>query len=183
MQTHATSILFHAVLPLITLVSCNTMKILRTNVITHFPPILSSSSNIRSPSCIRATDGSKQQISWISCSVFLNKRLIDEIFWSELNWTLARVLRILSFFFDCKRHSCLTSLNIIQLSSSMALLSIILVICFFHAMWWDDNSTYWEISTLNPIIVITFSGSAAQRGLLPPRLRVLLITHNDVPSR
>jgi hypothetical protein len=32
------------------------------------------------------------------------------------------------------------------------------------------------------IIVIIFSGSAAQRGLWPPRSRGFLITHNDAPQ-
>jgi hypothetical protein len=31
-------------------------------------------------------------------------------------------------------------------------------------------------------IIIIFSGSAAQRGLWPPRLRGFLITHNDAPQ-
>jgi hypothetical protein len=36
----------------------------------------------------------------------------------------------------------------------------------------------------NPIIIIIiiFSGSAAQRGLCPPRPRGFLITHNDAPQ-
>jgi hypothetical protein len=32
------------------------------------------------------------------------------------------------------------------------------------------------------IIIIIFCGSAAQRGLLPPRSRSFLITHNDAPQ-
>jgi hypothetical protein len=32
------------------------------------------------------------------------------------------------------------------------------------------------------IIIIIFSGSAAQRGLWLPRLRCFLITHNDAPQ-
>jgi hypothetical protein len=32
------------------------------------------------------------------------------------------------------------------------------------------------------IIIIIYSGSAAQRGLWPPRSRGFLITHNDAPQ-
>jgi hypothetical protein len=32
------------------------------------------------------------------------------------------------------------------------------------------------------IIIIIFSGSAAQRGLWPPRSRGFVITHNDMPQ-
>jgi hypothetical protein len=32
------------------------------------------------------------------------------------------------------------------------------------------------------IIIIIFSGSAAQRGLWPPRPRGFVITHNDAPQ-
>jgi hypothetical protein len=33
----------------------------------------------------------------------------------------------------------------------------------------------------NTLCIIIFSGTAAQRGLWPPRLRGFLITHNDAP--
>jgi hypothetical protein len=41
----------------------------------------------------------------------------------------------------------------------------------------------WNVKTrvIPVIIIIIFSGSAAQRGLWPPRWRSFLITHNDAP--
>jgi hypothetical protein len=39
-----------------------------------------------------------------------------------------------------------------------------------------------ECKILRTEIIIIFSGSAAQRGLWPPRSRGFLITHNDAPQ-
>jgi hypothetical protein len=39
-----------------------------------------------------------------------------------------------------------------------------------------------ELCATNTLVIIIFSGIAAQRGLWPPRPRAFLITHNDVPQ-
>ena len=71
--------------------------------------------------------------------------------YSKLNWTVARILQILSLRIDCKRDSFLSFLHILQFSLFMVLLATIRVTCFFHALWWVDKSTYWEISALIPM--------------------------------
>jgi hypothetical protein len=40
----------------------------------------------------------------------------------------------------------------------------------------------WSLNVTMDLIIIIFSGSAAERGLWPPRSRRFLITHNDVPQ-
>jgi hypothetical protein len=46
---------------------------------------------------------------------------------------------------------------------------------------WTLMTNYSYITRTIIIIIIIFSGTAAQRGLWPPRPQIFLITHNDAP--
>jgi hypothetical protein len=51
-----------------------------------------------------------------------------------------------------------------------------------YAFTYTNMCLYKDIISIIIIIIIIFSGTAAQRGLWPPRSRGFLITHNNAPQ-